>query len=149
MKIQLINSLIRETLDEQTYFKQSVYGWRSDVNQNNDDSQFPRVFFPASPDGTINYKSKSGSMNVRLIFEDLQGMDNSGAEVVKELGEYWDDLLNNGIEFIQNLNTKFKQNSMGIENVSDMRFDTNSNVANTRLVIAYFDFVVFFKLDCI
>jgi len=149
MKIQLINSLIRETLEEQTYFKQNVYGWRSDVNQNNDGSQFPRVFFPASPDGTINYKSKSGSMNVRLIFEDLQGMDNSGAQVIKELGEYWDDLLNNGIEFIQNLNTKFKTNSIGIENVSDMRFDTNSNVANTRLVIAYFDFVVFFKLDCI
>lgn len=149
MKVQAINSLIREAIEEQTFFRDFYYGWRSDVNTPTDEQLFPRVFFPASPEGTVDYKTKSLELNVRLIFEDLQGIDMSGAEVDKTFEEYWDDLLNNGAAFIQDLNTKLKQNSMGLVTTNDIRFDTNSNVANTRLIIAYFDFTVFAKLDCI
>ena len=149
MKVQIISSLIQQTLLEQDFFKDFRYGWRSDVNNNGDDTTFPRVFFPASPDGIVDYKTKSYSTNIRLIFEDLQGIDNNGAEVEKSQQEYWDDLLDNGVAFIQNLNTKLKQNGMTIIDTSAIRYDTNSNVSNTRLIIAYFDFTVFGKLDCI
>ena len=149
MKVQIISSLIQQTLLEQDFFKDFRYGWRSDVNNNGDDTTFPRVFFPASPDGIVDYKTKSYNTNIRLIFEDLQGIDNNGAEVEKSQQEYWDDLLDNGVAFIQNLNTKLKQNGMTIIDTSAIRYDTNSNVSNTRLIIAYFDFTVFGKLDCI
>lgn len=149
MKVQIISSLIQQTLLEQDFFKDFRYGWRSDVNNNGDDTTFPRVFFPASPDGIVDYKTKSYSTNIRLIFEDLQGIDNNGAEVEKSQQEYWDDLLDNGVAFIQNLNTKLKQNGMTIIDTSAIRYDTNSNVSNTRLIIAYFDFTIFGKLDCI
>jgi hypothetical protein len=149
MKVQKISNLVRETLDEQDFFKDFRYGWRSDVNNNGDDTIFPRIFFPASPEGTIDYKQKSFSTTIRLIFEDLQGIDNYGAEVEKSQQEYWDELLDNGVKFIQNLNTKFKQNGMSILDTSSMRYDTNSNVANTRLIIAWFEFSIYGKLDCI
>jgi len=149
MKVQIISSLIQQTLLEQDFFKDFRYGWRSDVNSNGDDTTFPRVFFPASPDGIVDYKTKSYNTNIRLIFEDLQGIDNNGAEVEKSQQEYWDDLLDNGVAFIQNLNSKLKQNGMTIIDTSAIRYDTNSNVSNTRLIIAYFDFTVFGKLDCI
>lgn len=149
MKVQIISSLIQQTLLEQDFFKDFRYGWRSDVNNNGDDTTFPRIFFPASPDGIVDYKTKSYNTNIRLIFEDLQGIDNNGAEVEKSQQEYWDDLLDNGVTFIQNLNTKLKQNGMTIIDTSAIRYDTNSNVSNTRLIIAYFDFTVFGKLDCI
>ena len=149
MKVQIISSLIQQTLLEQDFFKDFRYGWRSDVNNNGDDTTFPRIFFPASPDGIVDYKTKSYNTNIRLIFEDLQGIDNNGAEVEKWQQEYWDDLLDNGVAFIQNLNTKLKQNGMTIIDTSAIRYDTNSNVSNTRLIIAYFDFTVFGKLDCI
>lgn len=149
MKVQKISNLVRETLDEQDFFKDFRYGWRSDVNNNGDDTTFPRIFFPASPEGTIDYKQKSFSTTIRLIFEDLQGIDNYGAEVEKSQQEYWDELLDNGVKFIQNLNTKFKQNGMSILDTSSMRYDTNSNVANTRLIIAWFEFSIYGKLDCI
>ena len=149
MKVQIISSLIQQTLLEQDFFKDFRYGWRSDVNNNGDDTTFPRIFFPASPDGIVDYKTKSYNTNIRLIFEDLQGIDNNGAEVEKSQQEYWDDLLDNGVAFIQNLNTKLKQNGMTIIDTSAIRYDTNSNVSNTRLIIAYFDFTVFGKLDCI
>lgn len=149
MKVQIISSLIQQTLLEQDFFKDFRYGWRSDVNNNGDDTTFPRVFFPASPDGIVDYKTKSYNTNIRLIFEDLQGIDNNGAEVEKSQQEYWDDLLDNGVAFIQNLNSKLKQNGMTIIDTSAIRYDTNSNVSNTRLIIAYFDFTVFGKLDCI
>lgn len=149
MKVQKISNLIKQTLDEQDFFKDFRYGWRSDVNNNADDTTFPRVFFPASPEGTIDYKTKSFSTTIRLIFEDLQGIDNYGAEVEKTQQEYWDELLENGAAFVQNLNTKLKQNGMSIMSTSSMRYDTNSNVANTRLIIAWFEFSVFGKLDCI
>ena len=149
MKVQKISNLVRETLDDQDFFKDFRYGWRSDVNNNGDDTAFPRIFFPASPEGTIDYKQKSFSTTVRLIFEDLQGIDNYGAEVEKSQQEYWDELLDNGVKFIQNLNTKFKQNGMSILDTSSMRYDTNSNVANTRFIIAWFEFSIYGKLDCI
>ena len=149
MKVQIISSLIQQTLLEQDFFKDFRYGWRSDVNNNGDDTTFPRVFFPASPDGIVDYKTKSYSTNIRLIFEDLQGIDNNGAEVEKSQQEYWDDLLDNGVAFIQNLNSKLKQNGMTIIDTSAIKYDTNSNVSNTRLIIAYFDFTIFGKLDCI
>ena len=149
MKVQIISSLIQQTLLEQDFFKDFRYGWRSDVNNNGDDTTFPRIFFPASPDGIVDYKTKSYNTNIRLIFEDLQGIDNNGAEVEKSQQEYWDELLDNGVAFIQNLNSKLKQNGMTIIDTSAIRYDTNSNVSNTRLIIAYFDFTVFGKLDCI
>lgn len=149
MKVQIISSIIQQTSLEQDFFRAFVYGWRSDVNNNSDNAIFPRIFLPASPEGIIDYKTKSYNTNIRLIFEDLQGIDNNGAEVEKSQQEYWDDLLNNGIAFIQKLNTKLKQNGMSIINTSAMRYDTNSNVSNTRLIIAYFDFTVYGKLDCI
>jgi hypothetical protein len=149
MKVQKISELIKDTLLDQDFFKDFRYGWRSDVNLNDDSTVFPRIFYPASPDGIIDYKTKSFNTNIRLIFEDLQGIDNNGAEVEKSQQEYWDELLDNGVAFIQNLNTRFKQNGLTIVDTSSMRYDTNSNVANTRLIIAFFDFTVFGKLDCI
>jgi hypothetical protein len=149
MKVQKISELIKDTLLDQDFFKDFRYGWRSDVNLNDDSTVFPRIFYPASPDGIIDYKTKSFNTNIRLIFEDLQGIDNNGAEVEKTQQEYWDELLDNGVAFIQNLNTRLKQNGLTIVDTSSIRYDTNSNVANTRLIIAFFDFTVFGKLDCI
>lgn len=149
MKVQLISNLIEQELFNDTFFKSFRYGWRSDVNLNGDDTVFPRIFYPASPDGIVDYKTKSYSTNIRLIFEDLQGIDMNGAEVDKTHQEYWDDLLDYGVAFIQRLNIRLKQNGMSILDTSSMRYDTNSNVSNTRLIIAYFDFTVYGKLDCI
>lgn len=146
MKIQLINSLIAETLEEQYFFKSWDYEWPSSNNQIAEDVLFPRVFHTSAPDGNVDFKKRSAEINVRLIFQDLLGQNNDGTENDKTESEHYDDLLNYGYQFTRSLRAKLVENGMTIE--EEATFDSSKNAYNDKLIIAWFEFRIWAKLSC-
>jgi hypothetical protein len=158
MNILQVSNLFNQIAQGLPAIKYYHYGYYSDINvniqnnftgENTNGKEFPSVSF-LYPDSRLAIKNDSvrGSLNCRLVFNDLQAYDNDSTLKNQSILEQHAELEAIAVNFLSEVNRLSRQagNNSGI--VGDVTFDYFSDAHTDRLITITANFALFYGLDC-